>query len=48
MRRGQEDVTVTGILDERILQPAVGDVKLSSVLTEDDPGQSPVRTPRGS
>lgn len=38
MRGGQEDVTATEILDERVLWPTLGDVTLSD-WTEDDIGQ---------
>ncbi len=36
MRGGQEDMTVMEILDQRLLQPTVGDVTLSGVIREDD------------
>lgn len=43
--RRSGDETVTEISNERILQPTVGDVTLSGVITEDDTGQKPAGDP---
>lgn len=44
MSGGQADVTVTWILEERILQPEVYEVTLSDA-TEGDTGQRPAERP---